>query len=108
MQLWLPYNYAGNSVSFLLSTAGEEKKLGTNTILLMSLRFTYLGWLSIHIMACIWYALPCSNAASSLLSADLCRSGTWADLPGKGPLNQHQIPSFLCLNLLGSHHLHAA
>ena len=89
----LPCNYA-------LYTAGEEQKLGTNTLLLMSLRFTYLGWLSIHIMACIWYALPCSNAArtlpSSLLSTDLCRSGTWADLPGKGPLSKIQAPS-LCV-----------
>ena len=61
----------------------------------MGLRFTYLAWLSIHIMACIWYALPCTNAARSRpLSAGLCMPGTWADLPGKE--NFSRYVSLLC------------
>lgn len=64
------------------SLAHEEKKLGTNTFILMSLRFLYLTGLSTHVLACVWYALACENAATVAAGEAVCREGTWAQHPG--------------------------
>ena len=48
----------------------------------MSLRFLYLTGLSTHVLACVWYALACKNAASVAAGEAVCREGTWAQHPG--------------------------
>ena len=74
-----------------VAVASKEKELGTNTMLLMSLRFTFLAALSIHIAGGLWFFLSCHNVvdmhsvSSSLLHADhheVCRDSTWANNEG--------------------------
>ena len=63
-------------------TAKKEQQLGTNTNLLTMLKSTFLAGLSIHIMACCWFAVSCKNkvtfSGSSSLTNTLCEEDSWA------------------------------
>ena len=64
--------------------AAKEKQLGTNTMLLMSLRFVFLSSLSVHVIAGVWYSLACYNKVMATLSTGVCKSDSWARHPGEG------------------------
>lgn len=60
-------------------TAGKEKEPGTNTALLVGLRYSYLGGVSVHVMTCVWYAIACYNEA---MGRGECMEGTWTKHTG--------------------------
>ena len=73
----------------LLFSASKEKELGTNTLLLMSLRFTFLAALSVHIAGGIWFFLSCHNVVDTheedVLHGDhpeACIPDTWGNQGG--------------------------
>lgn len=62
------------------TAATRENQLGTNTNLLTTMKSVFLASLSIHIMACCWFAVSCENQVSYTPSGvkPLCKRGSWA------------------------------
>ena len=70
----------------LCSSDSKEKELGTNTSLLTTLKFSYIAALSIHAIACCWFAISCKNQAvfDEDSSESLCKTDSWvAGLEGE-------------------------
>ena len=67
-------------ISFL-HLGKQENQPGTNTMLLMSLRFTYLACLCAHILAGIWFSLACFSVQSDAVIqlGAICKSNTWSE-----------------------------
>ena len=64
----------------------KENQLGTNTNLLTMLKSSFLAGLSIHIMACCWFAVSCQNQVtfnSSSGGNTLCGQDSWAQYPSE-------------------------
>ncbi len=61
-------------------SASRENQPGTRTMLLMTLRFTYLASLCAHIVAGVWFSVACysvqSDAAYQL--GAICKPNTWS------------------------------
>ena len=80
------------AITKLLFSASKEKELDTNTMLLKSLRFTFLAALSAHVAGGMWFFLSCHNTVdmhtptASLLHEDdhheACMPDTWGNHEG--------------------------
>lgn len=64
---------------FFLFLGNRENELGSNTSILRGIKFVYLAALSIHLQACVWFALACNNNAYK--QSTECRQGSWANNP---------------------------
>ncbi len=82
----------------LFHTAGKEKEPGTNTALVAGLRYSYLAGVSIHVMACIWYAIARSNEV--LHETWIQHTGMWVHLLASAPDTEKLSPDALCLSLV--------
>ena len=78
-------------MKFLFS-ASKEKELDTNTMLLKSIRFTFLAALSVHIVGGMWFFLSCRNTVDVRTSTatplheddhhQACKPDTWGNHEG--------------------------
>ena len=81
-----PSLYPSPLPSHLPPPDSKEKELGTNTSLLTTLKFSYIAALSIHAIACCWFAISCKNQAvfNEDSSESLCKTDSWvAGLEGE-------------------------
>ena len=78
-------------ICYFFFLASKEKELGTNTMLLMSLRFTFLAALSVHVAGGVWFFLSCHNVVdmhsedTNLLHSshpESCKRDTWGNHEG--------------------------
>lgn len=69
--------------SLLLSPDNQEKKLGTNTMLLMSVRFLFMGAVTVHCIAGVWFATACANKTLVMKGEEVCEADSWAKHQGK-------------------------
>ena len=89
--------------STIHSSAGQEKQLGTNTMLLMSLRFTFLASACAHVLAGVWFSLACFSVQSDAVTqlGSICKPNTWS-----GPSTTKHSECSLCFSFLFLHVLH--
>ncbi len=67
----------------------REEELGSQSGIIKVARFTYLAALSIHIQACVWFALACNNVSYGSIVE--CSRGSWANDSTEIPLGKTDI-----------------
>ncbi|XP_068674268.1 cyclic nucleotide-gated channel rod photoreceptor subunit alpha-like [Montipora foliosa] len=53
----------------------RENELRSNTTLIRAIKYTAIGTITIHLMACVWYSLACHNFGSGISA---CDEQSWA------------------------------